>query len=248
MRRFFIEQDAVSVGSNTQLGREESHHLRDVLRLRCGNQVRVFCNGREFTAIVKDTQGEQVSVLVTGECDAVTPPRITVHAVVPLLKGGHTEEIAHRLTELGVASIGLFRAQRAVVELTPARTDRMRRVVMAACKQCRRADLPDVTTHASLCQAIDAHGLAPPWSIILYEQEHALRLTEALARTGLGEAPPQSQETILLASGPEGGFTDDEIAAVQDRTTLVGMGPRILRAETAPVVAVAAILALAREI
>ena len=245
MRRFFLDQDGVCVGCHALLSRTESHHLRDVLRLRCGSQVRLFCRGREYTATIDGTSGEQVRVLVTGECDAITAPRISIHAVIPLLKGGRTEDVVHQLTELGIASIGVFRARRAVAELTTARTERMLRVVIAACKQCRRCDQPDLAMYASLGEAIDAHGFAPPFSLLLYEEERALKLTEALTKAGLTRTGSHPAGPVLLASGPEGGFADDEVAAVRNRATPVGLGPRILRAETAPVTAVAAALAIA---
>ena len=144
---------------------------------------------------------------------------------VPLPKGDRAQFLVEKLTELGATSFVPLRTRRSVVHPRETRLDKLQRSVIEASKQCGRNVLLQVgplTDWERYCRG---------------ENLPALRL---LAHPG-GSAPPgRGASDVALAVGPEGGFTDDEVALAEAAGwQLVGLGPRILRAETAAITAMA---------
>jgi 16S rRNA (uracil1498-N3)-methyltransferase len=162
---------------------------------------------------------------------------------VPWLKGDHLELVAQKLTELGAAGLFVFHARREVARGGAARLERLQRVALEACKQCGRSDVPTIAGVASLEEAVERTGLPAAVSFLLYEGER----TALLGRFAALALSDSSTKSVLVASGPEGGLDAVEVGAVQGRVTLVTMGRRILRAETAPIAAAACLLAMAGE-
>jgi 16S rRNA (uracil1498-N3)-methyltransferase len=211
--------------SHPVLTRDDAHHLLDVLRLRPGESV-----------VAGDGAGSWVPCQVAGpaggrgsvELGAVlvadgeptltdrVAPAVTV-AFVPA-KGDRPEWVVQKLTELGVDRIVPVRSDRSVVRWEHDRadraTERLRRVAREASAQCRRPWLPEVGDVVTLDALTSPSEPAP-----------------VLAHPGGG--PPSLDHPVLVV-GPEGGWTDQELAASGGT---VGLGPTVLRAETAAVVA-----------
>ena len=207
--------------------RTELHHLLDVLRLRAGELVVVSDGGGRWApcrvASLAPLRGsrrvEPGDVLVPDgpvEVTARLAPEVTV-AFAPT-KGDRPEWVTQKLTELGVDRVVPLRTSRSLVRWEGERgvkaVERLRRVAREAAAQCRRPWLPEVT---DVCRLSDVPGLA------------GAPLT--LADPGGG---PPGLDRPVLAVGPEGGWDDDERALAGPP---VGLGPTILRAETAAVVA-----------
>lgn len=241
--RYYADADLPTIGSGILLPVEESHHLTRVMRLRPGAEVRVFSRGREAAGVFQGTEGKQALIVLSGFLSTPPAPRIAIHCAVPWIKGGRTELVLQKATELGVAGVIVFHARREVVRPSGDKLDRLRRVVLEACKQSGRADVPGVSEATDLASAISQAAVGPSSSFVLYENERHITLGQAVARLDLQNSSP----AVLLASGPEGGFDPQEVEAVRHSATMVSLGPRILRAETAPVAAVSAVLALAGE-
>ena len=204
----------------------DAHHLVRVLRLRQGAVVVAADGHGRWRRCRLDTAGPALRADGPVAEVPAARPAITV-AFVPV-KGDRPEWVVQKLTELGVDRIVVLRSARAVVRWDrdtahgERAVDRLRKVAAAAAAQCRRPDLPEVEGLWDLdrlvAQAPGAIGLADPG----------------------GDPPSLALPTVAV--GPEGGWTDAERAAVGRRR--VGLGPTILRAETAAVTVGAILCAL----
>ena len=152
-----------------------------------------------------------------GDVVAVAPPAVEVGVGFAVLKGGRSESVVQKLTELGVDRVVPFTAQRSVVRWDPERAarqvERWRRVAREAVMQCRRLWLPRIDPVRAFAE---------------------LDLTGAALAVSVGRTLADGENFLLI--GPEGGWADAELAAVPAH---VGLGPHIMRAETAAVAAAA---------
>jgi 16S rRNA (uracil1498-N3)-methyltransferase len=202
-----------------RLSGPEAHHLAVVCRLRPGDRVCLFNgDGREFYAAIVDADKRQ-ALLQIESVDA--PSRELPHPVevaAPLPRGDRAQFLVEKLTELGVTTFVPLTTRRSVSR--EAKLERLERYVIEASKQCGRNVLMRVQPYAN-------------WDE--YCRRADLPATRVLAHVGgTGELNASRQ---ALAVGPEGGFTDEEVtAAEQAGWRIVGLGPRILRVETAALV------------
>lgn len=207
----------------------ESQHLR-VLRLGIGTEVRVFDGQGGEASATLIRLGEGGAMLELGEAvvnDRETPQPVTL--AVALLKGDKLSDVVRAATELGVSTVQLLQTRHADVQgIGDQKLLRLRRIAAEASKQSRRAVTPEVLAPIALTHLIlNGQGfLAHPGS------------TERLTDTLHWETP------VTLVSGPEGGFADAEVAALTALGfTAITLGPRILRAETAPLALLGALAA-----
>jgi 16S rRNA (uracil1498-N3)-methyltransferase len=215
-----------------ELDGPEAHHLATVCRLRPGDRVYLFNgDGRQYPAEVVATGRRRVSLRVLG---VETPARelgFRLEVAAPLPKGDRGQFLVEKLTELGVTAFVPLRTARTVVQPREARLERLERQVIEASKQCGRNVLMGV-------------GELADWGA--YTARADLPGTRLVAHPGGEEEWPAAPAAggVAVAVGPEGGFTDEEIALARDRGwRVVGLGRRVLRVETAAV-ALAARLAL----
>ena len=205
----------------------EAHHLTAVCRVRQGDQIALFNgNGREYRAVVTSVGKRRVEVDVLGESspERELPFRLVVACPVP--KGDRSQWLVEKLTELGVACYVPLESRRSVVHPAEGKTEKLRRWVIEASKQCGRNVLMEI---ADLC---------PFGSFLARTDLPALRL---IADFG-GEPAAQAIQPgdTVIAIGPEGGWAEDELAAAKDAGwRCVSLGSRILRLETAAVTAAA---------
>ncbi len=228
-----------------QLSGEESRHLLKVMRAGLGDHVIVFGDGGQFSAVVSGTgaKGSTANLIVGDPVAGPPPPSVRMTFLVPWIKGGKTDFVVQKLTELGAYSFTIFQAEREVARGDEAKLERLRRVALEACKQCERVEVPRLQLANSLRAAIDlAQDIPITNRFLLHEREDSVVLT-SMAAPALKQSP-----NILFASGPEGGWHPHELEVVAGLITSVSLGPRILRAETAPLVAAAAVLAVAGDI
>lgn len=230
VRRAYLDA-AIVPGLCTDLDHEESHHVARVLRLRAGDALAVFDGrGGEWDATVEDIARDRVSIAIGAARAGVPEPSLRVTLFQALVRPERMEWVLQKGTEIGVTSFRIVAAERSEAQTpSPTRLDRYRRVVMEACKQSGRRRLPEISEGS----------LEPPPAGIL-----ALILTGSAETATLGArlrgSPP---EETWIAIGPEGGFTDDEIATCAGSGwRAASLGPRTLRTETAGAVAAAIVL------
>lgn len=207
--------------------------------MRPGDRLRVFGASREFEATLVRCDKQSAVVRLDNEIPAIPPAAVHLSAAFPCLKGDRTEMLVQKLTEIGVAEFVVFHAEREVAHASDGKLDRLRRAALEACKQCGRVDLPQIHQAASLLEALTT-ATRDTRRFVLHEICREPHLSTALRQhEGTG--------AVLVATGPEGGFTPGEIALVHGDATVVSLGRRILRAETAPIVAASLVMAAAGE-
>lgn len=204
----------------------EAAHLAVVCRFRPGDAVCLFNgDGHEYPARVVSAARRAVELLVTEvrSPERELPWRLEVAA--PLPKGDRGPFLVEKLTELGAAVFVPLRTRRSVVHPGEARLDRLQRHVVESAKQCGRNRLLEV-------------GPLTEWDS--YCASPALPALRVLAHPGQPPLPVASRSDRVLAVGPEGGFTEEEVErGTTNGWTAVGLGPRILRVETAALALVA---------
>jgi 16S rRNA (uracil1498-N3)-methyltransferase len=219
------------------LAGDQAAHLIRVLRAQPGMEFDVVAGGHVWHAVIAGIGGEVVRFNLIAEVEA--DPALPVTLLLSVYKFDRMEWAIEKVTELGAACVVPVLAQRSEKHLAQAaasRVERWRRVALEASKQARRSDVLRIADPLPLKQAVRQEETAA--RLVLAEQErsttlhHALR--EALAAAG-DEALP-----IRMAVGPEGGWTAEEEGMFDaENWKPVSLGPRILRAETAAMAAMA---------
>jgi 16S rRNA (uracil1498-N3)-methyltransferase len=229
-RRLFVPAEQLA-GPTVTLAGAEHHHLATVLRARAGDAVTLFDGaGGEVEARVLRVDRERTELeLGARRSGAVSTAAITLLCAIP--RGPRMDLLVQKTVELGVAAIFPLLTARSVARPEAARRERWAAIAREAARQCGRADLPEVAPPTPLADAL-ADPRVPARRFALFEREAAQGLRRALAA---GEPAP----TALLV-GPEGGFETGERDAARAAGFIgVGLGERILRVETAAIVAVA---------
>jgi 16S rRNA (uracil1498-N3)-methyltransferase len=241
--RLFVAPDRLG-GERVALDDEPHRYLSRVLRLKPGDAVTVFDGeGHEIAATIESSDA-RVTVLRLGQRRDAAPAGRPVILLQAIPKGERMDLLVQKTTELGVARICPVVSARTVVQATQAKSgadargdNRLRRwrlIAQEAARQCGRADLPIIDEPRSLDEAL---VMTPAGCVrfMAWEEDRAQPLRRSL--TG-------AEPAVALLIGAEGGFTAAEAAsATSAGFTAVGLGPRILRSETAAIVAVALVQA-----
>ncbi|WP_026369929.1 RsmE family RNA methyltransferase [Kallotenue papyrolyticum] len=244
--RFFIAPGSISGRTVTIADAALSHQLSHVLRLSAGDRVTLLDNsGWEYTVVLEQIERDRIDGVIEQRRLATSEPRLKLTLYVPLLRGERFEWVLQKGTELGVSAFVPMVCQRSVIddlaEISPTKLERWERIIREAAEQARRAKLPKLLP-AMLFDTACEHAARRATAFVLWEGQGAQslrRLLHAATQTPHGTAP----FSIALLSGPEGGLTESELAtAVMYRLPLASLGPRTLRAETAPLAAAAAVL------
>ena len=214
-----------------ELPPEESHHLRQVLRLRVGDEVEIFdgqgngYSGKIEGGRTKTCIGSLQSIQSTREAP------IELVLAVALAKASQFEWILQKATELGVWEFRPLLTQLCDVRIAEskleARLERWQRIVREAAKQCGRFAIPRVCRPQRFMDFLPAADCSSNARFIFYEKA-----------TQVWKAEPSPSQRLVLCIGPEGGWDREEIDAAQKAQFRVfSLGPRILRAETAALAA-----------
>ncbi len=246
MHRFFVAPEALTLHPVVLSG-EQAHQVRRVLRLRLGDRVTLL-DGQgwacEAMLVALGEADAKFQIVRRWEAEGEPATHITLYQAV--LKGDRFGWALQKGTEVGISAFVPIVCERNVVDDLDAvedKRERWERIIQEAAEQSGRARLPRLLPAQLLTQAIHSSAKAAAAEptclrIIPWEGEQSRRLRDALAGCNLGKGT-----RIELFVGPEGGFTDQEIdLARRYGIQPVTLGPRILRAETAGMVAAALIL------
>lgn len=245
--RFLLAELLLAPGADVALPPDIAHQTRDVLRLGVGDAIRLLDGqGGEYPAEVVELTRKRVVVRLGPREEGAGEHRARVVLCQGMLKAARFEWVLQKCAELGVAAVVPLLTERAVAaaEATgEAKRQRWRRILAEAVEQCGASRLPELEHPRPLMRALAS---APPAAIALipWEEETATPLMpavrEAISAAGGADCVPE----VRLFIGPEGGFSTGEVAlARRHGARPVTLGPRILRAETAAVVAVTLTLA-----
>jgi 16S rRNA (uracil1498-N3)-methyltransferase len=240
LTRVFVD-GALMPGAIVELAHDTGAHLVKVLRARSGDELILFNgDGREFTGAVESVRGSRVSASIGAarSIDRESPFMLTLVQCVP--RGDRMDFIVQKATELGVARIVPVLSQRSVVRLdesqSASKQAHWRAVAVSACEQCGRNRVPAVEAPQPLLHYLGSTSVDAPGLLrLVMEPEHA-----ALTRWPRPIDPAAIPLTgAILAIGPEGGFAPEELEAFElTAFCRVGLGPRVLRTETAAIAAI----------
>jgi 16S rRNA (uracil1498-N3)-methyltransferase len=223
----------------------QAEHLARVLRAQCGMEADIVAGGRVFHAKVAAVtlDGEKSEVRFNLADELETDPALPVTLVLAVYKFDRMEWTIEKATELGVAAIAPVIARRTEKHLAQAatkRSGRWRRIAHEASQQARRSDVPLIYDPAPLAQSIQTASKSS--RIVLAEQERATMLRRAVEDAI--NAPNHDGPGFVLAVGPEGGWAPaEETLFDSSGWRAASLGPRILRAETAAIAALAVVTA-----
>ena len=234
-RRWIADTCSPATGHPTHaaLTGEQALHLGRVLRAEVGQIFDVVATGFLHRAEITAVAPDRVDFVLHEELES--DHALPLHLHLAVFKFDHFEWAIEKATELGVQGITPILARRTEKHLAQAalkRVERWRRIAHEASQQSRRTSVPEVADPVALKVALAAEQA--PVRILLSETEQSLSLMDALAQR------PAEAGSYALAVGPEGGWTPDEMATfTMHHWTPVTLGPRILRAETAAIAAIA---------
>lgn len=229
-----------------ELPADEAHHLLHVLRLRAGDEIAVFDGrGAERRARVESAGRRGARVRLLEPIASAAESRVSLTLAQAALKGDKMDAVVRDATMLGIAAVQPIVTQRTAARAEAVRGDRARerwrRVAVASAKQCRRAVVPDVLPGADFEDWIET---GPQGGYILVEPAAGV---DAVTLDALTARETPTKTTLIV--GPEGGWEASEIGAARDaRYIPLTLGERTLRADAAPIVAIAALRALWRDL
>jgi len=226
----------LATGVEITLEESASHHLHHVLRLQAGDQIHLFNDGCEYAATLGRIGKHGATALLNQRVREESRPALSIHLLIGISRGERMDFALQKATELGVTRITPIFTKRCVVKLNAkkqaSRLEHWDRIIINACEQSGRCRLPRLDVPLEVGTAVTKH-----------HEGTALLLDHRSDRTLHQLAPPQGSVTILI--GPEGGLSAEEreLAGAQGFTG-IRLGPRVMRTETAPLAAIAAIQTL----
>lgn len=243
-RRFYAPLSAFDSSlTRITLASDEARHLREVLRLKVGDEVYVFNGaGKEFQCRVEETRRDAAHLMVEREVEAARPESpLHLTLAVALLKGEKFDLVVQKATELGVTVIVPVVTKLADIRLRDEsdvlkRMTRWQRIALEAAKQSGRATVPNISTPVAFAALVLEAVAEPQSNCLMFSERDGQSLTEAKKLL----TAKATRLTALV--GSEGGWTDEEIMMARDAGwRIITLGGRTLRAETAAI-AVAVLL------
>ncbi len=238
MPRFFVEKEAISSGEIVIVG-DDAYHIARALRMAVGDEIEVSdCSGVDYICeLTYIRDGEcRAKIISAATSGSESPLEITLYMAYP--KGDKLEWVVQKATELGVSHIVPFESERVIKRPPKDKMDktvtRLTKIAHEAAKQSGRSILPTVApvlSFSDMCDELSDYDLA----IFCYEAEDSVSLRSILNKN-------KSARRVAAIVGCEGGFAVGEAEKIiKNGGISVGLGPRILRCETAPEYVLAAL-------
>ncbi|MFK2824416.1 16S rRNA (uracil(1498)-N(3))-methyltransferase [Bacillus sp. B190/17] len=242
MQRYFLKDQPKEDGKVTITG-EDFHHLARVMRLKEGDRVyAVFPDGQSAEVEIEEISADCALAFIVKwmHDEKELPVAVTIASGLP--KGDKFELVIQKGTELGASRFIPFHADRSIVKWdekkSSKKTERWSKIAKEAAEQSHRNYMPDVRVPVSFQQLIQ---IGQDYPFKLYAFEEASKQGEKTALHHLLNQMKQGDE-LLIVFGPEGGISDKEAEQLRENGFIpCSLGPRILRTETAPLYALAAI-------
>ena len=240
MDRFFTPKSNINLEQNTcVIEGEDVKHISRVLRCRENDKLEVCdMDNNEYICEIKEINKDNILLDIIEKVNIKRESNLKVKLYQGMPKGTKMELILQKLTEIGVDEIVLVQTKRSVTKIDNKKEDkkieRWERIIYEAAKQSKRAKIPKLTGVITFKEAL-ADMQNNDLNLCPYENERTISIKEAIKDS--------SANTIGIFVGPEGGFEEEEIEKIQEIDgKVVSLGPRILRTETASVVASSIVL------
>ncbi|MCS7166001.1 MAG: 16S rRNA (uracil(1498)-N(3))-methyltransferase [Gemmatales bacterium] len=224
-------------GALVHLSGEEMHHMIHVCRLGIGDRVILFNgDGREYQAVIRNIRKREVELAIESVAEVSRELPLHIHVAAPLPKADRAHFLVEKLTELGVACYQPLLTSRSVIEPRPTRLEKLRRYVVEACKQCGRNRLMEIAPPVTFEQ------------LLIYSRQVEGKLLADPEGKTLREVFCPGWSRVVVAIGPEGGFTTYELRQAHDQGWhMVSLGPTVLRIETAALTMTAGLVLLCQQ-
>ena len=228
-RRFFLNKK-IQKKQEIQLSPELTHRIRNVLRLKLNDQIYLFNNsGYEFNAVISKITRNTASVCVIDKIAAMKESNLKISVFMSLIRSEKMDFAIQKAVELGASKLVPVISKRCIMKISTKKEDNRishwRKIIVKACEQCGRTIIPSIESIKRL-EEINFHEFS--------DKVFALHTsaTESIADIEL------EKKDYSIIVGPEGGFEDSEINLLTKQgVSLLNLGQRILKAETAPIVA-----------
>lgn len=240
MNRFFVEKEQLDIEKNLlNIEGEDVKHIKDVLRLKSGESIEVSCEETLYICKIVNIQNSKIISEILDSHKGKNEAPIHLCLYQGLAKGQKMDLIIQKATEIGVREIYPVVTNRTVVKINDMKkenkkVDRWNKIALEAAKQCKRDVVPIVHNIISFEDVLnlfknEKNILAP------YEEEESIHIKDIIHKFSDGK--------INILIGPEGGFESEEIEKLKEiQSQIVSLGPRILRTETAGLVAMSILL------
>ncbi|MDD2619316.1 MAG: 16S rRNA (uracil(1498)-N(3))-methyltransferase [Syntrophomonadaceae bacterium] len=241
MHRFFVAPENI-YGQIVHIDAAQARHIEKVLRLKAGDPVLVFDGaGNEYQVKLLEKEKEILKAEIEVKVATHREQAVRIILVQGIPKGDKMDTIIQKAVEIGVTSIIPLTSAYSVVRLTSdkavKKVQRWQLIAQEACKQCRRNTIPKVEAVSDFTALFNNMGENPV--IMLYEHESQIRLGTILK----ANRHCFMEREIYLLVGPEGGFSPQEVEEARRCNVFVaGLGPNILRTETAGLTAAGIVL------
>ena len=245
MIRFFANPLDISAKS-IRLNEEDSKHIRS-LRLRPDEQI-IVCDGVGYDYVCKlGERYDGTNVDIIEKHRSFSEPTVRCRSCIAYSKGDRLDYAVQKSVELGVFEIILFESERcvAVPNNIPKKIERLQRIAFETAKQSGRGIIPVVSSGGNFEEMLDQAVSNSALSVLFYECEDQLHIKDIFEQHFLPADGSKNGEIkpVSLITGPEGGFEPFEVELAKSKDIkIVSLGPRILRSETAPIVALSAIM------
>jgi 16S rRNA (uracil1498-N3)-methyltransferase len=241
---------ALKAGAELALEKPQAHYLRNVLRLKPGDRVLAF-NGKDGEWQTELAEGKKPALVLQQQTRPQTAPQ-DLHYLFAPLKHERLDYMVQKAIEMGVSRLQPVLTQHTQVKRV--NVERMRANAIEAAEQCGVLSIPEISEPTSLGRALAARNA----DRLLVFCDEAADVKDPVAVLGQAREAPSAMLPLTMSSagggaqplalliGPEGGFAEEERAALLKQTNVVrlALGPRILRADTAAVAALALIQAV----
>lgn len=225
---FFCEK-GLKENCKISLDGEEHRHLSLVMRAKVGDNVTLICGDNYFykgkiLAITKN----YTEILIESKEESCSEPKINLTVFQALAKGDKISLITQKISELGATDLYLFESKFSDVKRNTQNHERLKSIAISASKQCKRAKILNINRELSLREVA---GMIKNYDkfYLAYENESNLNFVSELLKS-------DDDKNIAIMIGAEGGFSDDEIELLKSNgATIVSLGSRILRTETAAI-------------
>ena len=235
MQQYFLNEE-LNVDSTYELSKDDSNHIVRIMRKKINDKVYVvFNNEIKYICNIIDNNVDKVLITPYEQVDGSNELPIKITVAIPPLKNDKIEYLIQKITELGVSNIVLFNSERNIAKIKKDKVDsklnRWNKIIKEAAEQSKRNIIPDITYVDSLGDLIK-FSENYDYKVVAYEKESVnednINLKKLLASD-------LNNKDVIAVFGSEGGLSEQEIDSLIDgKFDVIGLGKRILRAETAP--------------
>lgn len=241
MQRYFTNELIEDNNTITITG-EDAHHMIQVMRMSSGDEVYVVADGKTYTMTIVEGTSKTVLLEMKEKHEKSTEMPVKVSIVCGLPKGDKLELITQKATELGMHTLYPFEAKRSIVKWDKQKNEkkitRLQKIAKEAAEQSHRSFIPLIHKPISLTELLE---ISKSYDVkFVADEEDAKLMNRQKFADQLKKV--YDKQSILIVFGPEGGLDRQEVQQLREfEFQPIALGPRILRTETAPLYALAAI-------